>query len=109
MVSSDWRMASSLAASIRYYSLLASRRHPPDRAVAVLGEQQRAVFRLRHPDRPAPDRGVVDYEAGDEVFVLAGRHAILHDRTDDLVAGTRRPVPGAVRGGEHTALEIGRE
>src|ERR1700690_1707711 len=68
------------------YSLFASRSSAdaPERAVAVLGEDERAVLRLCDPDRPAPDRRVVDRKAGDEILVFAGRHAVFHDRPDDL-------------------------
>src|ERR1700676_2460190 len=90
-----------------HYSLFVTAADAPDRAVGLLRKDERAVFRLRHPDRPAPDRRVVDHEAGDEVFVFAGGHAVLHDRADDLVPGARRPAPGAVLGREGAALEIG--
>src|SRR5215472_19037698 len=72
----------------------------PDRAAAVLAYQQRAVVRDRHADRAAPDRGVVDHEAGQEILVFAGRHAVLEMDTDQLVSGPLRPVPRAMLGDE---------
>src|ERR1700682_4701148 len=86
-------------------SLFAPPADAPERAVAVLGKDERAVFRLHHSDRPAPNRRIVDHEAGDEVFVFAGRHAVLHDRADDLVPGAGRPVPRTMLGREDAALE----
>src|ERR1700686_1118221 len=115
MVNGELRVVQQLQLSTPYsllpirYSLFATPADAPDRAVAVLGKDERAVFRLRHPDRPAPDRRIVDHEAGDEVFVFAGGHAVLHDRADDLVAGARRPVPGPMLGRERAALELGRK
>src|ERR1700730_945328 len=108
MANSEWFSSCYFLLAIRY-SLFAPPADAPDCAVAVLGKDERAAFRLHHPDRPAPDRRIVDHEAGDEVFVFAGRHAVLHDRADDLVPGARRPVPGAVLGREDAALELGRE
>ena len=49
----------------------------PDGAVAILGDEQRAVVGDRDADRPAPDLAVVDDEAGHEILVFAGRHAVL--------------------------------
>src|SRR3954469_12399876 len=74
-------------------------RPPPDRAVAVFGDQERAVLGDRNSDRPPPDLGVIDNEARHEIFVLAGRLAVLHPDTDHLVAGALRAIPGAVLGG----------
>src|SRR5437879_4191502 len=51
--------------------------HPPDRAVAVLGHQERAVMRDRDADRSAPDVGVACDKPGHEVLIFTGRHAIL--------------------------------
>src|SRR6266702_7087475 len=84
-------------------------RDPPYRAVAVFGEDERAVLHLGDADRAAPDRGIIDHEADDEILVLAGGHAVLHDPADDLVAGALGPVPGPVLGGEDAALVFGRE
>src|SRR5262249_11738581 len=39
-------------------------------------------------------------EAGDEILILAGRHAVLQTDADDLVAGALGSVPGAVLGGK---------
>src|SRR5205085_1064078 len=83
--------------------------HAPDRVVAVLGEQLRAVLCRGDADRPAPYRRIVNDEAGDEVLVFAGRHAVVHDRADDLVAGAGRAIPGAVLGGKDAAAVFGRE
>src|SRR5438132_2475267 len=72
----------------------------PDRAVAVLGNQKRAVPRDGDSDGPPPDLPVVDDEAGDEVLIFAGRNSVPEPDTDHLVAGSLRPVPGAMLGGE---------
>src|SRR5438552_3992852 len=71
--------------------------------------QNRAAARHAATDRPAPHRGVVDAEAGDEILVFAGRHAVFHESADDLVAGASRAVPGAVLGGKGAAVIFGAE
>src|SRR5262249_34335999 len=76
------------------------RAHPPDRAVAVLRNQQRAIARNGYADRPSPDLAIVDDKASDEILVLAGWLAVLETDADDLVTGALRPVPGAVLGRE---------
>src|SRR5690349_5360445 len=58
----------------------------PDGAVAVLGEDQRAVLGDSDADRPAPDIFVGDDEAGGEILILAGRLAILEFQPHHLVA-----------------------
>src|SRR5262249_20131526 len=64
---------------------------------------------LRNTDGPAPGQAVVDDEAGYEILVFAGRHAVLHEAADDLVAGSDRAIPGAVLGGKDTALVLSRK
>src|SRR5258708_34303412 len=78
-------------------------RHPPDRAVAVFGEQQRAVMRDRDANGPSPHRGIIDDKAGDKILVFAGGDAVLETNADDLVAGAFRPVPRAMFGREPIA------
>ena len=73
---------------------------PPDCAIGVLRHQQRAVMGDRNTDRPSPDAGIVDHEARDKVLVFAGGDTVLHANTNDLVAGTFRPVPRAVLRGK---------
>ncbi len=68
-------------------------KHPPQRSIAILGEQQRAVGGLGHIDRAAPDFCVVDDEAGDEILLGAGRLAVFKTQADDLVAGAAGAVP----------------
>src|SRR5260370_1035824 len=54
-------------------------RDPPDRAVAVFADQERAVMRHRDADRAAPDAAVVDDETGQEILVFAARHAVEYE------------------------------
>src|SRR5271165_5815505 len=75
----------------------------PDRAVAVLADQQRAVMRDGDPDRTTPDSAVADDEAGQEILVFTSRLPILEQDADHLVAGPLRAVPGTVEGGEGLA------
>ena len=49
---------------------------PPQRAVAVICDQPRAVVGDRHSDRPAPDLVIAEHEPGEEVFVVARRRAV---------------------------------
>src|ERR1700752_3449911 len=83
--------------------------YTPDRSVAVLRYQQRAVVRDRNPDGPAPDLAVVDDKAGDEILVFAGRRTVLEADADYLVTGPLRAVPGAVLGRERIAAIFRRE
>src|SRR5690606_11381649 len=69
----------------------------PDRAVAVLGHEERTVWRHRYADRPAPDLSLGGEEAGHEVLIGTGRLvAVVEGQPDDLVAGTDFAVPRAV-------------
>src|ERR1700747_3919747 len=70
----------------------------PYRPVGVLAHQQRAVMGHGDADRAAPHRALVDDEPGEEILVLAGRHAVLGLDPDDLIAGALRAVPRAVLG-----------
>ena len=58
--------------------------HAPDRAAAVVADQQRAVMRHRDADRAAPDAPVVADEADEEILVLAGRLAVFMTRRTTL-------------------------
>src|SRR3984885_5189074 len=84
-------------------------RDSPDRAARILGDQQRAVLGYRHADGPAPDLRIVNHEAGGEIVVFAGRHAVVHDDADDLVSGALRSVPRPMLGGECVAAVAGRK
>src|SRR5580704_2536026 len=81
----------------------------PDRAVAVLGEEQRAVPSGCDAHRASPYAGIAGDEAGDEVLVFAGRHAVPQDHADQLVAGAFRAVPRSVLGREGAAPIVRRE
>lgn len=41
-------------------------------------------MRYRHTYRTAPHSFVVEHEAGHEIFVLAGRDAVMKNDPDDL-------------------------
>src|SRR3954467_15506275 len=75
----------------------------PDGAVAVFGDEQRAIMRDGDADRPAPHLAVIDHKAGDEVLVFAGGYSVLEANADDFVTSTLGPVPGAMLGGEAIA------
>src|SRR5262249_53492811 len=83
--------------------------YPPDRAVGILGNQQRAIMGDGHADRPPPDLLVVDDKARDEVLIFAARHAVLQTDANDLVTSPLRPVPGPVLGRESIAAILRRE
>ena len=83
--------------------------HAPNRAIAVLGKDQRAILSLGDPDRPAPDVRIVEDKAGNEIFVFAGRRTLLHNYADDLVAGWFGSIPGAVLCGENITPIFRRE
>src|SRR4051794_22423456 len=87
-------------------SLLPGVGHPPDRPRAVIRHHQGPVLGHGHASRAAPDVALLGDEAHEEVFVLAGRLAVLHRDADDLVAGATRPVPRAVLGGEGLVAEL---
>src|SRR5690606_14004388 len=76
----------------------------PDRAVAVLGHEERSVWRHRYADRPAPGLSLGGEEAGHEVLIGTGRLvAVVEGQPDDLVAGTDFAIPRAVQGDEGIA------
>src|SRR4029077_1527220 len=81
----------------------------PDRAAAVLGNEQGAVAGAGHADRPSPHRTVVDDKAGDEILVFAGRRATLHDHANDFVAGALGSIPRTMLGGKDTAPIVRRK
>src|SRR5690348_6944707 len=82
---------------------------PPDRAVAVLADEERAVVGDRYADRAAPDAAVVDHEAGQEILVFAGRPAVLQQYPHDLVAGAPGAVPRPVERRKNVAAVFGGE
>src|SRR5947209_7736340 len=63
--------AETAALAARDKLLLAFIGHAPDRAVAVVADQQRAVVRHRQANRPAPDGCIVEHETGQEIFVFS--------------------------------------
>src|SRR5690242_21085780 len=73
-------------------------RHAKDRAVGVVAHEQRAVAGDGHAGRPAPDGVVVHQEPGHEVFVLAGRLAVLHaqDRKSTRLNSSHMSISYAV-------------
>jgi hypothetical protein len=73
-------------------------RHDKRRATSCrfLGDEEGAVMRHRYADGGRPNRGVVHNEASHEVLIFAGRHTVLEERADHLVAGPFLPVPRAV-------------
>src|ERR1700730_4315725 len=81
---------------------------PPDRAVAVFGDEQRAVVRHRNTDRTAPDLAVGEHEAGHEILVFAGGFAAgVKQQPNDFVSRALVAVPGPVHGYEGAALVPG--
>ena len=65
----------------------------PERAVAVLGHEQRPVVRHGHPHGPAPDTAVVHHEPGEKVFVFAGGNAVVETHAHHLLTGAQRAIP----------------
>ncbi len=81
--------------------------HAPDRAAAVIADEQRAVMRHRDADRAAPDASVVADEA-ERGNPRTRRSACRpSSRAHDLVAGERRAIPRAVQGDEGVAFVVG--
>src|SRR5258706_564038 len=66
-----------------------------DRAVIVIGDQQRTVFHLQHIDRPA-QIAVVFQEAGDERLRGFDRAVLVQLDDDDIAAKFLGPVPRTV-------------
>ncbi len=85
--------------------------HAPDSVVAVLAEEQAAVFRDSDSDRAPPDFSFRRDEASDEVFVFAVRLAgrFVDGHADNLVSGAARLIPGAVERGEEVAFVFRRK
>ncbi|CDX27565.1 hypothetical protein MPL3356_70065 [Mesorhizobium plurifarium] len=83
--------------------------HAPYCAVAVLGQDQRAVLGHGDADRPAPDLVVRHDEAGGEILIFAGRLAVLEFQPHHLVAGADIAVPRTVQRDEGVALIISRK
>src|SRR6266436_3077546 len=82
---------------------------PPDRAVAVLRNEERTVMRDGEPNGPSPHLLVADDKPGDEVLIFASGHTIPKTDANDLVAGAFGPVPGAVLGCKTITDIVGRE
>src|SRR5580700_9305155 len=74
-----------------------------DRVVPVLAHQQRAVAGHHGADRSRPGVAVVGDEPDEKVVVLAGRHAVLHAHTHDLMTRAECAVPRAVHHREAVA------
>src|SRR6516225_9394787 len=81
----------------------------PDRAAAVLGNEQGAIPVDGHTDRPAPHRTVVDDKAGGEILVFAGRHTIFHNHANNFVAGALGEIPRTMLGGKDVAAIVRRK
>ena len=80
---------------------------PPDGVRGVVGNQQRAVRSSGDRNRPPPDIAIVDDETGHEVFTFTtGMSTLMQRHTDQLVAHTNGPVPGAMLGREKISLDI---
>src|SRR5271167_2937672 len=75
----------------------------PQRAVAVLGDEQRSIVCDSYTHWTAPDAVVVHYEPSEKVVVFAGRNAVINSHANYLVACARTPVPGAVEGRENVS------
>ena len=56
----------------------------PDRAGAIVGNEQAAVFADSDAYRAAPDLAVFGDKAGEEVFVAAVGVAVVHGDVNDL-------------------------
>src|SRR6185437_1853614 len=89
--------------------LLAGVDDVPHAARAVIGDEERAVRCDRDTNGTAPDLAVFGDKAIEEVVILAGGMAVLHGDEDDIVAGAVLAVPGAMLGGEGTAVIAGWE
>jgi hypothetical protein len=63
---------------------------PPDRAVAVVRHQERAILCYGDSHWAPPSVVIVDDEAGHKVFVLAGGDAVFQDHPNDLASGLLR-------------------
>ena len=83
--------------------------HAPDGPRTVIGHHQRPILGDGHADGAAPHVAVFGDEAHQEVLELAGRLAVPHRHSDDLVADTAGPVPRAVLGREGVVVVLGRE
>src|SRR5580704_11636771 len=83
--------------------------NPPYGTAGIFRNQERPVLVDGDADRAAPDLRIVDDEAGGEILIFAGRRAVLHQDTDDLVAGAFGAIPRAVLGSENVAAVFGRE
>src|ERR1700684_337431 len=82
----------------------------PDGIRAVIGYQQRSILSHGDTDRPSPDMPIVDYEAGEKVFVLAvGTARLVQRHANYFVSGAHRPVPRTVLGGKNASLILCRE
>src|SRR3546814_3341856 len=83
--------------------------HPVDHAVGIVRDEQGAVAGDGEAGGAAElRRAVLDQEATEEVLGR-DRPAILEAHPDDLVAGGRPAVPGAVKGDEGVVAVVLRE
>src|ERR1700730_14577187 len=79
-----------------------------DRAVPVVGDQDRAVLHLHHVDRPA-DILVVFQEAGDQGLHRLHLAVLVEMDDDDVTAELLAPVPRAMARDDDRVLETLRE
>src|ERR1700758_1989291 len=75
----------------------------PERARAVVGDEERTVRSDGDADGTTPDLTVLGDEAVEEVVGFAVGVAVLHGDEDDVVAGAVLAVPGAMLGSEGAA------
>src|SRR5579875_865218 len=81
----------------------------PDRARAVVADQQGAVMRDRDRHRPSPHLAPGRDETGHEVLRIAPGNAPENRYEDDLVAGKLTAIPRAVLAHERTLAVRGGE
>src|ERR1035438_7514941 len=105
-MNSPWVLASLPARSSDYIDrdLFSDVGDVPDRAGAVVCDEDAAVFGDGDTYRAAPDLAVFRDESGQEIFVTAISMAVVHGNADDFVASAVCAVPGAVFGGEGVAV-----
>ena len=65
----------------------------PNRAVAVIADQEGTVLCNGDPRRACPDVAVVNHKAGQEILIFSSRLVILQQEADYLVACSPRTVP----------------
>src|SRR6478752_3637337 len=80
---------------------------PPDGPRAIVGNQQRAIRRGSHADRPPPDIPIRRKKSSEKILVHSARLSVLERNPHHLVTRAHRPIPRTMLARENIAFVPG--